>query len=305
MDEFGVRLKHAREAHGVSLRQIAGTTKISVAALEALERNDFSRLPGGIFSRAFIRAYAGQVGLDPEATVQEYLTEIARQEREAARNAPRPEISQDDLEFLERQKKAGRILRLAVVLVVVVILVLLIWKMRGGAPQTEPGSDTAGGQDASRSSQAPAVSVTRVRTEAPAAQTSLPVSSGASPAGAGDTAAASPAPGGTAPAPVAPRSVPADAAANASGLAVEFSVTGDCWVQASADGRVVVQRLFQAGERQRVSADAELVLDVGNAGAFAWSINGRPAKALGGEGAHKRARITPATIGDFIGPSAP
>ena len=53
MSDFGQQLKQAREARGVSLWQIATSTKISVVALEALERGDFSRLPGGIFSRAF------------------------------------------------------------------------------------------------------------------------------------------------------------------------------------------------------------------------------------------------------------
>lgn len=42
-------------------------------ALEALERNDISRLPGGIYSRGLVRAYAEQIGLDPEATVQEFV----------------------------------------------------------------------------------------------------------------------------------------------------------------------------------------------------------------------------------------
>ena len=64
--DFGGRLREARERRGVTLRQIAAATKISVRVLEALERNDISLLPGGIFSRAFVRSYAIQVGLDPE-----------------------------------------------------------------------------------------------------------------------------------------------------------------------------------------------------------------------------------------------
>src|SRR5919112_5208946 len=74
---FGAKLREARERRGVSLRQIANATKISVGALEALERNDFSRLPGGIFSRAFVRSYAVEVGLDPDATIQEFLAAFA------------------------------------------------------------------------------------------------------------------------------------------------------------------------------------------------------------------------------------
>ena len=74
--DFGPRLRRAREARGVSLRQIADTTKLSVRALEALERNDISQLPGGIFSRAFVRSYALEVGVDPEQTVREFIAQF-------------------------------------------------------------------------------------------------------------------------------------------------------------------------------------------------------------------------------------
>jgi cytoskeletal protein RodZ len=72
--DFGGRLRHRREDRGVSLRSIADTTKISILTLEALEKNDIMRLPGGIFSRAVVRAYAQQVGADPEATVREFMS---------------------------------------------------------------------------------------------------------------------------------------------------------------------------------------------------------------------------------------
>src|SRR5262245_32265891 len=73
---FGRKLREARERKGVSLRQIANATKISVAALEALERDDISRLPGGIFSRAFVRSYAIEVGLEPEETIREFIAQF-------------------------------------------------------------------------------------------------------------------------------------------------------------------------------------------------------------------------------------
>ena len=71
--DFGAKMKRAREERGVSLRRIADVTKIAVSALEALERNDISRLPGGIFTRAFVRSYALEIGLDPEETVRDFL----------------------------------------------------------------------------------------------------------------------------------------------------------------------------------------------------------------------------------------
>src|ERR1700674_2540932 len=74
--DFGRKLRDARERRGVTLRQIANATKISVRVLEALERNDISRLPGGIFSRAFVRSYAVEIGLDPEAIIQEFIAQF-------------------------------------------------------------------------------------------------------------------------------------------------------------------------------------------------------------------------------------
>src|SRR5262245_49256577 len=72
----GSTLREARERKGISLRQIATATKISIGALEALERNDISRLPGGIFTRAFVRSYATAVGLDPEQTIREFMAQF-------------------------------------------------------------------------------------------------------------------------------------------------------------------------------------------------------------------------------------
>ena len=74
--DFGTKMRCLREERGVSLRQIAATTKISVSVLEALERNDISRLPGGIYSRAFVRSYAIAAGLDPEQTVRDFLSQF-------------------------------------------------------------------------------------------------------------------------------------------------------------------------------------------------------------------------------------
>lgn len=85
MEHLGEELKSAREAAGLSMRELATRTKISVTALEALERNDFSRLPGGIFGRSFVRAYALEVGVDPDATVARFIDLLEQSEREAGR----------------------------------------------------------------------------------------------------------------------------------------------------------------------------------------------------------------------------
>ena len=72
-DSFGRRLRAERERKGVALQAIAQSTKINRSLLEALERDDLSRWPSGIFRRAFIRSYARAIGLDPEPIVRELL----------------------------------------------------------------------------------------------------------------------------------------------------------------------------------------------------------------------------------------
>ena len=72
-DSFGARLRERREEQAIALVTIAEQTKIKLSLLEALERDDVSRWPSGIFRRAFIRAYADAIGLDPDAVVSEFL----------------------------------------------------------------------------------------------------------------------------------------------------------------------------------------------------------------------------------------
>jgi transcriptional regulator with XRE-family HTH domain len=70
---LGSRLREHRERKAVTLAAIAEDTKISIALLEGLERDDVSRWPGGLFRRAYIRSYARAIGLEPEAVVREFV----------------------------------------------------------------------------------------------------------------------------------------------------------------------------------------------------------------------------------------
>ena len=72
----GARLQRVREGKRVSLRQIANTTRIAVPALEAIERDDPRKLPGGIFGRSFVRAYARELGLDGDDTAREFFAQF-------------------------------------------------------------------------------------------------------------------------------------------------------------------------------------------------------------------------------------
>jgi transcriptional regulator with XRE-family HTH domain len=70
---FGARLRQQREESRIALETIAEQTKIKQSLLEGLERDDVSRWPGGIFRRAYLRAYAQAIGLDPDVILREFL----------------------------------------------------------------------------------------------------------------------------------------------------------------------------------------------------------------------------------------
>lgn len=130
MQDFGGKLREAREGRGISLRQIATATKISVAALQALERNDVSKLPGGVFSRAFVRSYAAEVGLDPDKTLDEFLD---RFQGEPAPEAPVVRIPDEELAF-ERRKQRAAIAFLVAMAVMLVLAGVLVYYLLQNRP---------------------------------------------------------------------------------------------------------------------------------------------------------------------------
>jgi transcriptional regulator with XRE-family HTH domain len=84
-EAFGPNLRRARLRRGISLQQIATDTNVSEVLWAAMEKNDFSRWPNGIFARAYIRDYAKMVGVDPEATVDEFCRWFPQGDRRADR----------------------------------------------------------------------------------------------------------------------------------------------------------------------------------------------------------------------------
>jgi len=99
LSSFGEELRKQRELRQITLQEIAESTKVNLRLLEALEHDDFDALPGGLFTRGFIRAYAGHLGLDPEAMVNAYLYQIghagAEKHPRAHRNPELPRLQRD------------------------------------------------------------------------------------------------------------------------------------------------------------------------------------------------------------------
>lgn len=84
-ERFGRRMRSLRERRKIALDAVAARTKISIGLLQDLERDQLSRWPAGIFRRAFVRSYAGAIGLDPDETLRVFLEEHG--------DAPGPPIS--------------------------------------------------------------------------------------------------------------------------------------------------------------------------------------------------------------------
>ncbi|MGH9913846.1 MAG: helix-turn-helix domain-containing protein, partial [Pyrinomonadaceae bacterium] len=73
---LGEKLRRAREARGAHLRDISEQTNISTRYLQAIENDDYSSLPGGIFNRGFVKAYARCVGLGEEEAMRSYTATV-------------------------------------------------------------------------------------------------------------------------------------------------------------------------------------------------------------------------------------
>ena len=271
MGDFGGTLRSARERKGISLRHIANATKISMGALESLEKNDFSRLPGGIFSRSFVRAYAQEVGLDPDQTVADFLKEAGESFE------PPPAVAQEDTPLLDRPDPAldfrqswrpTRVFGLgAWTAVVLFILVpLAIWgayrAMRGSAPDPAPQA--------------------AVSPQQPAPAQPAPSS--------GDQPATPP----PAPAGAIPDLEPGQT------MRLVIAPTSECWVALTVDGEPKISRVVNAGERETHEIREGAVLQVGDAGAMAFTINGRPSKPIGERGQVETLRITRSNFKEFI-----
>ena len=259
--DMGSRLRAAREAKQLSVRAIAKTTKIPVGALEALEENDVARLPGGIFSRGFVRSYAAAVGLNPEQTLRDFVAQLPA--HETATGAASDDRPHGYHQSTRQRRVAG-----------VGLGVLLVWSAGAtllfvvGIPDMPTRTGTPPG---------PAVAVApkpalSPRLEVPVLETLSPTISPT-----------------IEPVPQAPRTI-------------VLRPRRDCWVSLRIDGASVVRRVMRAGERETYGARAEIILNVGDAGAFAFAINQRDGRALGASGQVVTVRLTPQNYDDHVEP---
>ena len=297
----GAELRDARERAGLSVRAIADRTKIPVQTLEALERDDVARLPGGIFLRSFVRAYAKEVGLDPEQALRRF---VARYPGASIEETPTPYLGNPERIVVDDQPAAGRLWRVvgwSLPLVLVIVYFgfggRLSW-LHSPAPPPAPRAEA----QSEPSSAAPSPVLTTPA--APVAPASASTGSTGEPATAGPLAAGAAAvvaPAGDQPAPAAGAPPQAEAAATAAG---QFELTlasrGRCWVTIRSDGRIVYTGTMNPGERQNLKVAGQVSLTVGSAGVIDLSLNGKPARRLGADGEVVTLRMSTDNLNTFL-----
>jgi cytoskeleton protein RodZ len=268
---FGSRLRDAREGKGITLRQIANATKISMRALEALERNDISRLPGGIFTRAFVRSYAIEVGLEPEETIREFIAQFPHDSVTAGHPTSAQIGDSDELESDRRTVAA--FLR----------LIAFSLPIAGGVLYFS----TAG-----RLAHGPAEPTAQVVSPAPLENAAAPAPASL------DVAQPAPAPASLDVAQPAPAR--ADPAVRADRLMIGLATTAPCWVSATVDGERVLERQLPAGDHRFLEVRRELVLTAGDAGALSLTLNGASARPLGKSGAVVTMSVNLTNFKDYL-----
>jgi cytoskeleton protein RodZ len=287
MPAFGENLRREREMRGVSLEEIASSTKISKRFLEAIEQDDFAKLPGGIFGRSFIRSYVRYLGLDEERVMADY--QLAAQPQEDV-----------DLHWAPTSKSvAPRPVARAPLVATLVGIILFaggyaLYRYSRSAAETPalPGPN-------------PAVTSTPA---APAAQPTTSPNANASPVG------VNPAGGGTVPATTRGAAPGASAVAagespttQASGqpaappnaqsaqdmdLVLQVAATERSWVAVDADGKTAFQRVLNPNEVKTVKAHDSFDVTAGNAQGIILTLNGETLKPMGRRGEVKSVHIT-------------
>jgi len=127
---FGERLKRERELREVTLQEITSATRIGPRFLEALENEDWEKLPGGVFNRGFVRSIARYLGLDEEALLGEY--DLAHGAQVAAEDPPEQKMNASP-----RWKPAAVVLGALVLLAALIAAGFFAWRHFGARRRVE------------------------------------------------------------------------------------------------------------------------------------------------------------------------
>jgi cytoskeletal protein RodZ len=236
--------------------------------LEALEKNDIARLPGGIFSRGVVRSYAVEVGLDPEETIQEFMGQYPQDSVTAGH--PTTRRSEDDGDVESDRRTATTFLRL--ILVSIPVAAIVVYYGFSGR-RAEEVRHALG-----------------VQASEPAAPSTPAIAPQPPPADADRDA----------PAVVAGRAAVVRDGQDADRLVVQLKAVQRSWVSAIVDGQRAVQRVFQPGDEQTLDVRRDIVLTAGDGGAITVTLNGAAAKPIGPSGQTATTRLNLTNFKDYL-----
>ena len=250
---FGEILKREREMREVTLNEVTVATRIPPRFLEAFEREEWEKLPGGVFNRGFVRAIARYLGLDEENLLSEYDLAYGEQKASTASLVENPIPS--------APKWIVAVAALGILAVIAGVIAGGVYGWRRYAAYRA-------------ANRAAIVAVT-------AAQPASTQPNVNGDAAASSASAASPS------APGAPASTAASASPAGAPRQLELSVsTSDVTrVRVVADGRVVLDARLPAGEKRHLSARNQFVVSAAHPSAVLLDLNGQAMPQLGSGGA--------------------
>jgi cytoskeleton protein RodZ len=268
MSSLGLYLRGLRESKGMSLDDIARSTRVGRRHLEALETDTLTELPAPVFVKGFIRAYCEFLESSPDEALDLYRATTG--EPPPAHGPPRPLLS-------PRSRSAGPLV-IAIVLFVALgaSLVALRFGLQSSRRATAIVSSPAR-EEARKAPSAPPP----VAAPSPVSGKSAVVTPPASPAVPAPAAVSSPTAGATTPS--ATPSGPADAPAGSHHLMVR--AIEPTWLRVQADEGQVAEELLQTGAVREWSAAKRFTLTVGNAGGLEIDLDGKRLPPLGARGA--------------------
>ena len=304
MASIGETLRREREKRKLDLDQVSRELKISTRFLEAIEKENFDRLPGGVFARSFVRQYARLLDLDEDEAAEQVRRSMAPSPLPDFAAASKPAAPQT-AEFAPRVDSisshpfaSGSWLP-ALVLVVAVMLgcsfVYGLWQ-RDRRPAADPHRVVI----AQASSTPPTPQQQAPPTEVAATNQQPPAPSAPAEAAPAETAPTPPvnAQAVAAPAPLqaagtAPSGAASSRAAPLGPVKVEIATSDEpVWVLARTDGKYAFSGTLEKNETRTVNADGVVLLRLGNAGGVAITLNGKPIPSVGPKGQVRTIQLT-------------
>jgi cytoskeletal protein RodZ len=288
---LGEALKRRREQRGIQLNQIAEATRIGVRFLRAIEDNDFRSLPGGLFTRSFIRTYARYVGLDENTAIALYYQQTGDAQEK------KYELSTEAIRAKVRSSQWANAVILLALLAVVAIGGYAgwhWWKRTFGASSPPPPQQTLQSKP-----QPPIAQPTRptgTETESILAtgnqEATQPPLTPANPQTEPTTSPEKPT---TASTPSSPETTP-----TTTRLQLNIAAQGECWVSVRADDAPPQRETLHQGETLSLPANNRLVITIGNTSLVTVTINGRPVALPTTGVVAQEVVITPDNLQQFI-----